>query len=143
MAGFCEAEIQKGFYDKLVADSALTTALGGAKVYSFVPQNTPYPYVQLGLFTSQEFSTQTFNGLDSTYTVDVWTRGRGDKENKEIKGLVHDALHEQDISVTNNVLVTLRCVFGTTLIEDDRVSSTEDLITVHGVLRFRIRTTQT
>lgn len=143
MAGFSLSQVEKGFYDALVADSALTTALGGAKVYSIVPQNTAYPYVALGRFTGREFSTKTFNGLDSTFTMDIFTQERSRKNNLDIQALVYDALHEQPISVTNNVLVTLRMEFTETFIEDGRVSSTEDLITVHGVLRFRIRTTQT
>jgi hypothetical protein len=64
--------LQAGIYTRLVGYSALTTALGGSKVYDHVPQNTSAPYVLIGEDTIVEADTKTSNGWDCTLTIHVW-----------------------------------------------------------------------
>ena len=68
--------LQTAIYTKLSTDSNLTTTLG-ASVFDDIPENTPYPYVQLGEDTAIDYSTKDQTGSEVTVNIDVWSRYRG------------------------------------------------------------------
>ena len=122
-------ELQKAIYAKLNGN---VDGLGGANipVYDDVPQQSNYPYVQIGEETSANNGTKTLDGVEHTLTMHIWSQYRGRREIKTIMKSVYDLLHNTAISVTGASLVNVRQEFSTTLSENDG-------ITRHGVIRFR------
>ncbi len=122
-------ELQKAIFAKLNGN---VDGLDGANipVYDDVPQQSNYPYVQMGEETSVNNGTKTLDGVEHTLTMHIWSQYRGRREIKTIMKSVYDLLHNTAISVTGASLVNVRQEFSTTLAENDG-------ITRHGVIRFR------
>jgi len=122
-------ELQKAIFTKLNGN---VDGLAGANipVYDDVPQQSNYPYVQIGEETSANNGTKTLDGVEHTLTMHIWSQYRGRREIKTIMKSVYDLLHNTAISVTGASLVNVRQEFSTTLSENDG-------ITRHGVIRFR------
>lgn len=122
-------ELQKAIFTKLNGN---VDGLAGANipVYDDVPQQSNYPYVQIGEETSANNGTKTLDGIEHTLTMHIWSQYRGRREIKTIMKSVYDLLHNTAISVSGASLVNVRQEFSTTLSENDG-------ITRHGVIRFR------
>jgi hypothetical protein len=88
-------DVANAAYDALVADTTLTTALGGAKVYAYVPEDTTSPYVQVLGGREAPWATEA-GADDSSRTVDVdvdiWSTYRGTKEPDDLGARVHTVL---------------------------------------------------
>ena len=122
--------LQTAVYDALIADTTLTTKLGGNFIYDFVPEQSSFPYVKIGEETMVDDGTKTKKGSDFTLVVHTFSRYRGSKETKEIMSLIYDVLHESNLVVpgaSNN----MRFEFSDIIKESDG-------LTTHGVQRFRI-----
>jgi hypothetical protein len=122
-------ELQKSIFSTLNGN---TTGMNGANVPVFddVPEGTLYPYVVLGEETAVNNGTKNLDGVEHTLTIHAWSQYRGRREIKEIMQSVYENLHNTAISVTGASLVSIRQEFNTTLAE-------QDVITRHGVMRFR------
>jgi len=122
-------ELQKAIFTKLNGN---VDGLAGENipVYDDVPQQSNYPYVQIGEETSANNGTKTLDGIEHTLTMHIWSQYRGRREIKTIMKSVYDLLHNTAISVSGASLVNVRQEFSTTLSENDG-------ITRHGVIRFR------
>lgn len=134
---------QVGIFNRLTGYSALTTELGGAKVYDHVPQGTAAPYVLIGDDTLIESDTKTGNGWELTITVHTWDFLRaGRKTVKEIMEHIYDALHKQETNVTVSgfSLTYLHCEYQETF--QERAEGATDMY-YHGVQRFRALITDT
>tara|TARA_R110001592_G_scaffold147011_1_gene371406 strand:- start:71 stop:472 length:402 start_codon:yes stop_codon:yes gene_type:complete len=121
--------LQTAIYTKLSTDSNLTTTLG-ASVFDDIPENTPYPYVQLGEDTAIDYSTKDQTGSEVTVNIDVWSRYRGSLQAKNIMDRVHTLLHDSSLSVTGSNFINMRFEFSDIIRDPDG-------ITRHGVMRFR------
>ena len=121
-------QLQKTVFDTLDGDSNLQSKV--SDVYNFVPQNTAYPYVQVGDDSLSDNSTKDLDGNIHSIVIHTWSRYRGDKEAKEIMARIYELLHNSSLSVSGASLVNAR--FETSDILND-----PDGITKHGVQRFR------
>lgn len=121
--------LQTAIYTKLSTDSNLTTTLG-ASVFDDIPEETPYPYVQLGEDTAIDYSTKDQTGSEVTVNIDVWSRYRGSLQAKNIMDRVHTLLHDSSLSVTGSNFINMRFEFSDIIRDPDG-------ITRHGVMRFR------
>ena len=121
--------LQTALYTKLNSDSNLTSTLG-AGVYDEVPQNSSYPYVQIGEDVTLDYSTKDVDGSETTINIHVWSRSHGSKETKQIMDRVHTLLHDVSLSVTGYNFINGRFEFSDVLRDPDG-------ITRHGVMRFR------
>ena len=121
-------QLQKTVFDTLDGDSNLQSKV--SDVYNFVPQNTAYPYVQVGDDSMADNSTKDLDGNVHSIMIHTWSRYRGDKEAKEIMARIYELLHNSSLSVSGASLVNAR--FETSDILND-----PDGITKHGVQRFR------
>ena len=65
--------LQERLYATLNADNALTSTLGAA-VYDEVPENSAYPYVNIGADAQNAYDTKDLNGSDVTINIDVWSQ---------------------------------------------------------------------
>ena len=121
--------LQTAIYTKLSTDNNLTSTLG-ASVFDDIPEETPYPYVQLGEDTAIDYSTKDQTGSEVTVNIDVWSRYRGSLQAKNIMDRVHTLLHDSSLSVTGSNFINMRFEFSDIIRDPDG-------ITRHGVLRFR------
>lgn len=136
--------LQAGVWNRLTGYTALTTVLGGAKVYDHVPQGTAAPYVLIGDDTINEADTATYNGWEVTLTIHCWDFEKaGRKSIKTLMGHIYDALHKQESNVTvyGFSLAYLRCEFQDSF-QDAQVEGATDHY-YHGVQRFRALITET
>lgn len=83
---------QAAYAALLLADTALTTALGGAHVYDAVPHSQAFPYVVLGPGAARDWSGQDASGAELTLAFDVYSRSPGRSEAAQLAGLASAAL---------------------------------------------------
>jgi len=136
--------LQAAIYTRLTGYAALTTALGGSKVYDHVPQDTPAPYVVIGDDISIPSDTKTSNGWEVTLTIHCFDFEKaGRKSVKTLMGHIYDALHksETNITVTGFTLVYLTCADQLTYQETAYEGAGDHYY--HGVQRFTALITDT
>tara|TARA_B100000780_G_C20923725_1_gene368076 strand:- start:249 stop:650 length:402 start_codon:yes stop_codon:yes gene_type:complete len=121
--------LQTAIFSRLSTDNNLTAVLG-AKVFDDIPENTSYPYVQLGEDTAIDYSTKDSTGSEVSVNLDVWSRYRGSLEAKNIMDRIHTLLHDSSLSVTGSNFINMRFEFSDIIRDPDG-------ITRHGVMRFR------
>ena len=122
--------LRAAIYDALVADTPLTTLLGGAKVYDEVPRAAAFPYVTLGEAQVTDWSTATDPGEEHQLTLNAWSRQGGHREAHEIAGALLQALDGAALTLTDHRLINLR--FGTADIRREA-----DGRTYRALVRFR------
>jgi hypothetical protein len=125
------AEIQTAVYTKLTGDAELTALVSG--VFDEVPEGTEYPYVVLGdiMETPSEASEQT--GTNTTATIHVWSKQRGNKQTADLLRHVDRVLHREPLTVDGFTNVSVTNTFLHILRDPDPAIR-------HGVARFRIWT---
>lgn len=130
--------LQAAIYTRLTGYSALTTALGGSKVYDHIPQGADAPYVVIGEDTLSDWDTKSTAGWECTVTIHAWDFEKaGRKSVKAILGHVYDALHQQEanIAVTGFTLIQIRWENESTF-QETAVEGANDHY-YHGVQRYR------
>ena len=124
------AALRAAVHDALTADAALTTLLGGAKIYDEPPRSAAFPYVSLGETRVADYSTGTEPGEEHQLTLHVWSRQGGHKEAHMIAGALLSALDEAPLSLADNHLVNFRFAVAD-------VRREADGRTYHALVRFR------
>jgi hypothetical protein len=124
------AALRAAIHDALIADSPLTTLLGGARVYDEPPQNPAFPYVTLGEARITDFSTGTDPGEEHQLTLHAWSRQGGHKEAHLIAGALLQALDDAPLSLDSHRLVNFRFALAD-------VRREADGRTYHALVRFR------
>ena len=126
--------LQQSIFSALTADAALTSLLGGTRIYDDVPQGTALPYLTLGQTTERDWSTGsdpgTDNGSEHILTLHVWSNAKGKKQAHDIIGAIRSALHDQPLTLTGHRLINLRHEFSEARPDPDGA-------TIHGIARFR------
>lgn len=115
------------------------TSLVGNRFYDRVPerQGKPradlYPYVSLGPSTAIPDDFDCMDGEEITVQFDVWSSGKdeafGTVECRKICGAIKKALHNVDLSLSVNALVSLQHEM-TRIIDDPNPAVS------HGVIQF-------
>jgi hypothetical protein len=100
--------LRAAIHDALVADSSLTSLLGGAKIYDEVPQAAAFPYVTLGEAQISDWSTATESGEEHQLTLHAWSRQGGHREAHVIAGALLQALDDAPLTLAAHRLVNLR-----------------------------------
>lgn len=137
MSGSPALAVQGAVMTRLSGDAALSTLLGGAKVYDNVPTGTTYPYVVIGDDTQAPNDTMGTTGRDLTLTIHGWSRYVGRKQVKEIMDRVDQLLDRWTPTLTGWGAVQMLNDYGPESFLDP------DGITRHGVSRYRVHTYQT
>lgn len=122
--------LQVALHAALLADTTLTTLLGGDKVYDHVSRARSYPYITFGRSNTRDWSTGTEVGSEHTVTLHVWSEDGGRQETADIVDAVRTALHDQPLALTGHRLINLR-------VEASDIRREPDGETFHGTLRLR------
>lgn len=134
-------ELQLAALSKLRAWTALT-ALVGAKIYDRVPEklsggvsvaDVTSPYVSFGPVTATSDDADCIDGLQITFQIDAWSWGAGEAfgsvQVRKIIGEIRKALHNAELVLTTNALVSLTHEMTSILRDPDGVTN-------HGVIQF-------
>ncbi len=131
MSGDGSWEIQEAVYAVLTASVPLKTYIGNpARLYDDAPPGADFPYLTLGQATVTDWSTSSDIGFEHRLTLHAWSRYGGRREVKEIMALVHDLLHDVNLTLTGHRLINFRFVFSDIFRDPDGRTS-------HGVMRYR------
>lgn len=87
--------LQKAVYDQLVSESASWQV--AAKVYDDVPENEPFPYVELGQFTDLGEDTKSIKYSHTVQAINVWSELRGTRQLNAVLDQVVEALVNNDL----------------------------------------------
>jgi hypothetical protein len=124
------AALRAAVHDALTADAALTSLLGGPKIYDEPPRSAAFPYVTLGETRIADYSTGTEAGEEHQLTLHAWSRQGGHKEAHLIAGALLSALDEAPLTLADNHLVNFRFAVAD-------VRREADGRTYHALVRFR------
>jgi hypothetical protein len=102
-----DLELQGVIVQTLRADPAVT-ALVAQRIYDRVPEDSPFPYIAYGPSDSVEADAECIPGVDISVQIDVWSRAVGYPEAKRIAAAVRAALHDADLVLAENALVTIQ-----------------------------------
>lgn len=130
--------LQTAIFTRLTGYAPLTTALGGQKIFDFVPPQQGAPYVRIGEDTLTGADTKSGNRWEATLTIHVWYFEKaGSKSVKALLGHIYDALHRQEgtLTVSGFSLVLLTCEFQQT-IQETAIDGENDHY-YHGIARYR------
>ena len=119
--------------DALIADSPLTSLLGGGRIYDEPPRDAALPYVTLGEDVVSDGSTSTEPGDEHALTLHVWSRQGGHREAQLIAGAVLEALADAPLSPDGHRVANLRFIAADVRREPDGR-------TYHGTVRLRALT---
>lgn len=122
--------LRAAIHDALIADSALASVLGGARIYDEPPRNAALPYVTLGETRLLDASGDGDPTQEHQLTLHAWSRKGGHREAHVITGALLNALDDAPLDVEGQRLVNFR--FS---IADIRRES--DGRTYHALVRFR------
>lgn len=134
MSGFALA-IQCALHEKLKADAALMALV--VDVYDNVPQpddsgnKLNFPYVTIGDASVVPWDSMTEVGCNASVTIHVWSRKSGRKQTRDIQGAIYNALHHQDLPISDYHVVDVR-------MEGEETFLDQDGETRHGVQTFRV-----
>lgn len=122
--------LQETVFATLADDTVLFDLLKGDKVFDHVPKGADFPYVAFSNLTSRDGSTATEPGIECRLTLNVWSQESGRREVLVIMQRIRALLHDQNLNLSEHVLVNLREEFAD-------VAQQNDLRTFRGILRFR------
>lgn len=122
--------LRAAIHAKLTADAGVIAALGGARVYDDVPNQSAFPYLVFADATARDWSTASDTGHEHFVTLHAWSRASGRKETDVIMAAVHTAVHDQPLALAGHRLINLRHDFSDARRGGDGES-------YQGVIRFR------
>ncbi len=102
------AALRAAVHDALAADAALTSALGGPKIYDEPPRAAAFPYVTLGEARIADYSTGDTSGQEHQLTLHAWSRQGGHRQAHIIAGALLQALDDAPLTLTDHRLINLR-----------------------------------
>jgi hypothetical protein len=122
--------LRAAIFAALKADSAVTSTLGGARIYDEPPRGAAFPYVTIGDARVVDASADLAPTQEHQVTLHGWSRQGGHREAHVIAGALIDALDDAPLGLSGHRLVNFR--FS---IADIRRES--DGRTYHALVRFR------
>lgn len=128
--------LRAAIHDALLADAALTTALGAPRIYDTPPPAAAFPYVTLGEMRITDISGDGGKTQEHQLTLHAWSRQGGHKEAHVITGALLGALDDVSLAPSGHRLVNMRFSLA-----DIRRES--DGRTYHALVRFRAVTEPT
>ena len=89
-------------------DPALSSFLGGAKIFDEVPASVAAPYIVLTDIESREAGSSVDEGEEHRFTLNVWSREGGLGETLNAAARVASSLDGADLTLSGHKLANLR-----------------------------------
>ena len=100
--------LQKAVFETLVADAAILALTGPGKVFDNRPVRKAAPYLVIGAWRVDDWSSGTEAGAEHIFEIEVWSEEAGRKQAAAIAEAVQAALHDADLALPGFHLVGLR-----------------------------------
>lgn len=116
--------------------SADVTAIVGNRIYDMVPRSSDgsitatYPLITLSGWQEVQADAECITASEVTVSIDVWSRAVGSPEAHRLAAAVKTALHNAELTLTDNALVSMEHESTLTLRDPDG-------LTTHSVIDFR------
>lgn len=120
--------LQKLIFDALRATPGLNSMIGG-RVYDQVPETPKFPYLSFGPYDFVSDDADCIVSGDHTLQIDIWSRGVGRVEAKQITDATRRILHGYDGDMGEYGLVEMR-------VDLARVIGDPDVLTSHGIIQI-------
>jgi hypothetical protein len=121
-------ELQGVIVSRLKAESGVR-ALVVDRVYDNVPADAGFPRITLGSTDETSDDAECIEGLAISFQIDCWSQAVGFPEARKMSDAVRRALHEADLTLTDNALVTIAH-------RQTRVFRDPDGLTSHAAMTF-------
>ena len=125
--------LQQAMRNALLANTTLTTLLGGAHVFDEVPRGEPPLHVVFGAIETRDWSTSTQKAHEHFVSIDVVTNERARGRAQAICNAIETALDNTVLVLADHRLINLRSTFW-------NVSRAKATNTFNATLRFRAAT---
>jgi hypothetical protein len=99
--------LRKALRATLVADAALTSSLGGQKVYDETPVGVARPYLTFGEAQSRDWSASLSEGDEHIFEIIVWTDERGVRRALDLAAQIASILKATSPVLTGFRLINL------------------------------------
>lgn len=80
----------------------------GVNVFTYVPQDTKYPYIYLGQMNISDHSTKTSNGFNLINEINIYSQERGNKQSVIISHIVKELLESSSLNLKYYTLINLK-----------------------------------
>lgn len=127
--------LQDAIWTRLTDDTVFNDKVTGVFSNPAELSEITYPYAQVGDHTTTDWSSKSFDGVEITTTLHVYTQTGDNDSAEDLLDDIHRILHKQQsfMPLTGFDLVLIRFDnFATVMLE-----KTDNLLTHHGVMRFR------
>lgn len=105
------------------------TALIGSRVYDNVPANAAFPYVSMGPEQVLQDDADCIESFEISFQIDAWSQAVGFPEVKRVAEEVRVSLHDYELPLVDNALITLTH-------RQTRIFRDPDGLTNHAALEF-------
>ena len=103
--------LQQAIYAELCASADIQSVLGDPpRIYDAVPRAALFPYAVIGDGQENDFSTATETGSEHILLIQVWSRGQGHREAKQLAETLRAALDGAALTVSGQALIDLRFI---------------------------------
>ncbi len=108
-----EWALQEALHAHLSSDPAVAALLGTpVRLYDDPPSERIYPYATYGRSQTTPIPADPGDSVEHIGHLHVWSRYGGRREAKEAIGVVREALHYADLSLSQWTLVSLRVTYA-------------------------------
>lgn len=121
-------ELQSKVVTRMKAYAPLS-ALIGSRVYDNVPANAVFPYVSIGPEQILQDDADCIESFEISFQIDAWSQAVGFPEVKRVAEEVRVSLHEYELPLIDNALITLTH-------RQTRIFRDPDGLTNHAALEF-------
>jgi Protein of unknown function (DUF3168) len=106
--------LRKAVHARLVADAALVTLLGGARIHDEPPRSASGVYAIFGDAEALDWSTSSDRGCEQTFRLVVWAAETGSAVRAlEAGARIEALLHDASLTLTGHRLINLRSTDST------------------------------
>ncbi|MFN6950983.1 MAG: DUF3168 domain-containing protein [Albidovulum sp.] len=95
--------LQKAIYEALTE----SPAVAGGRVFDHVPEGAEFPYISFGTFQSLGNRADCYDGTESFFDINVWSRAVGFPEAKGIADRVREVIDRADLAIDGHTLELL------------------------------------
>lgn len=99
------------------------TALVGDRIYDRVEKNAPFPYISIGPADQINEIADCFDIATVTIQIDCWSQKPGFYQAREVAKAVIDTLHDREIVLDDNALVSMTLVTNRSMRDPDGLTS--------------------
>jgi len=121
-------ELQGAIVSRLKADAAVR-AMVTDRVYDNVPNDAGFPRITLGATDETSDDADCVEGLVISFQIDCWSQAVGFPQVREMADAVRRSLHDADLALASNALVSFTH-------RQTRVFRDPDGLTSHAAMTF-------